>query len=206
MSFTPESIILSVSTYAIVSIAGLIKFYLSRKKKNDISALIIPWGSGSTTLANTFIEEYTHSTNFYLLDLEDRVMSSSLISDQAKEELKTLKTSTDAVLYESKLMVACSTVFEDILQALKMDKNRTVIVMVSTPNIATYLGIKKQIMLTPQGKLQKEIMMNYTNPLLVAYARSQLDGMKKKNTVLFSTFDDLLGIIESKYGIKKNLS
>ena len=206
MSFTPESIILSVSTYAIVSLAGLIKFYLSRRKKNDISALIVPFGCGSSTLASNFIDEYNHSSPCYLLDLEDRVFSSSLISDEAKNEIKNLKTGTDAVLYESKLMVACNVVLTDILGALKMDKNRKVIVMVSTPNIANYLGLKKQIMLSPSGKIQKEIMMTYSNPILVAYARSQLDGMKKKNTVLFSTFDDLLGIIENKYSIKKNLS
>jgi len=205
MPFSPESIAISVSSYALIMIASFIKFYLSTRKKNDISALIIPFGSGSTTLCKTFIEEYTHQTDVYLLDLEDRVMQSSKISVDEKTELVELKRGADPILYESKLMVCCNVVLTDILSALKTAKNRKIVVMVSTPNIADYLGLKKQIFLNAQGKLQKEIMSTYTNPLLIAYARSQLDNVKKKNTLPYQCFDDLLQIIEEKYKVKKNL-
>ena len=80
---------------------------------------------------------------------------------------------------------------------------------VSSINVANYLGLKKQVSLTPQGKLQKEILnRDACNPFLISYARSQVD-MKKKNSLIYTCFDDMLTIVEEKYKIsnesKKNL-
>jgi len=144
-----------------------------------------------------------------MLDLEDLVFKDDSITSDMKNQLNILKAGKDPVMYESQLMIACNIVLVKILSALKTDRNRKIIVCVSSVNIANYLGLKKQVSLTPQGKLQKEILnRDACNPFLISYARSQVD-MKKKNSLIFTCFDDLLTIVEEKYRMtneKKNLT
>ena len=208
VQFSPEAILVSCSGYALVMLASMLKYYISNRRKNDVSALIIPWGSGTSTLVKQFQEEY-HASSIYMLDLEDLVFKDDSVSSDMKNQLNILKAGNDPVMYESQLMIACNIVLIKVLGALKTDRNRKIIVCVSSVNIANYLGLKKQTSLTPQGKLQKEILNKEAcNPFLISYCRSQLD-MKKKNSLIYTCFDDMLTIVEEKYKIsnesKKNL-
>lgn len=190
-AFSPESLGISLGTYALIFIGGLFKLYLKKKAKDKLHCLCIPAGSQKKQLIKKF-RETPQFRNIHLWHIEADIKDgAATLSLEQKEELIRLK-KDNPLQYNTKMMGYLKSEMDSNMNKLKIS-NKIVVVVVSSLEFAKYLKLKKVYSFCPDNKLQRKICSERDDNMYLAYIRSQFN----RNVAQFGDSDDLFDVVST---------
>ena len=203
---SPESIAISVASIGLTLIYAITKAIIRKKllQKTTIG-IILPSNCGKSSLLSSFIAHFGElDSNILLIDIEEQVYESSNFSVEQKAELDKLY-QTDSHLYEAKMMNYTLELYNQNTPLIrKANPKKRFVVLASTTNIITNLGIRSYYSFIPNAKLQKVIMAAEDISLnFIKYSLSKI-APNVKTTTTFSDFDELFNLLCNKLNLKKN--
>lgn len=188
-------------------ISSSISNYIDNKKKKkvNIQIVVLPSGSGKTSLVKRFTEEFGLNSNVILLDLEDAVFQDPTIPSEVKSQLQSLKYS-DPHRFEITLFPLAKSIMATTLQHLiDVKSNKHLVVLVSTVALKRALNLTNAFYFAPSKMLFDTLVSanpGIKNALLLS--RDILDGAHKAIQI-FKSFDELYEMFLITIDIKRNI-
>ena len=184
---------LSIGSYVIIAIGGLIKVYMNKKKADSVYALIIPPGSNRSQMLKKFREDSRYDNVFFWY-IEDTVRNNSTYTPEVKIQMNHLK-KVDPITYNSKMMTHIKSEYETGIDKLKLN-SRTTVMVLSNPEYAAYLKIKRTYSFLPDNKLHRKILAKREEEtMLITYIRTLINP---KTAEIYGDEDDLFDLVNSK--------
>lgn len=185
---------LSFGTYAILLIGTLVKMLIAKKKKEQLVALVIPPGSDRQKMIDKFQNEAPDviTKNFYLWHIEKNIKESTEFK-AIESEMKILQ-GRDPIGYNTKWMTLLEKEMDNSLNKIKIT-GRIIVLILSSPEYAKYLKIKKVYSYNQSNKLVKTVNEHRDDALWLDYLRTLTNP---KNSETFGDTDDLFDLVQSK--------
>jgi hypothetical protein len=187
-----NTILISLGGYLVIMAGVFLKSYITKKfVQNSDLGLVVPNSSGKSSLVSQIKLNLGENLSVFIIDLEEHVWSSSLISTEQKVELEKLL-KENSVLFHSKIMDYSKIVYENYrANIIKTSPHFRIVILASTKDIISHIGIKSYFSLCPSSKLAK--IIGDSESCIKPYFRytMSLINMNSRSTFTYGDFQEL---------------
>lgn len=186
------TILVSVGSYLLVMAGIYLKYYVAKQwVKNSDLGLVIGHNSGKSQLVSQIKLNLGENLSVFMIDIEEHVWTSSLITVEQKKELEKLM-KEDSVLFHSKMMDYSKIVYDNYrANIIKTSPHFKLVILASTKDIISHLGIKAYYSFVPNSKLAK--LIQESESCVKPYFRytMSLINLNSRSTFTYGDFTDL---------------
>jgi len=168
-------------------------------KCGSIVGIVIPKGSGKTTISKAFVKD----DNTELIDLENAIRLN--VNDETLKKLDELKQKEELTSYNSKYYVLA----KEYIKGLKKNfKNKTYYILSSDKDLLKYIGAKDIYTFTPSNDFFNKIKSNL-DPEEARLAETNrtniLLSQGRRDLLVFNSFEELSTLLNKVLKLKHKL-